>query len=374
MLKNMRKLAFHMSFTLLPAALLLPLLLAPVSLWGKDPEDPRTRIDVKSYVVDVTLHPDEHSLEAKVKIRFVAQVDDLSQLIFNFNANLVPTQILDEKNRPLRFSQDQDAFKLQVDLTTPLQRQQEGALTFDYHGVLDKPDRSPVEDVMLAKISETGSYLLARSYWLPMNGYNFDRASIQLNATVPSGLQVVSQGKLVSVDKTPKGDVYHWQTDDQNFPLTLTAGKYVQATIPTESIPVTLYLNESEARLAKEYGEMAGKIINFYISKFSLFPFASYTLVEIDDTTVGGYSAPGLALVAKRTLTAKVNYRLLAHEIAHQWWGLRLSPRYKGDDWLSEGFATYSAALFMEDYAGEGAYEDEMLDIGIRALVHEGAA
>ena len=345
-----------------------------LGIQAKEVQDPRIRFDIKSYVVDASLNPASHQLQAKVKIRLVALTAGVSRLDFDFNGNLVPTQVADDKNRPIPFSQDPDASQLHVNLNTPLDAQQEATLVFEYHGTLNTSDRSPVEDVKLANIDESGSYLLARSFWLPMNGYNYNRATLQLNMTVPSGLQVVSQGRLLGVDKTPQGDVFHWQADEQNFPLTVAVGKYVQTTVQTESIPVTVYLLESQSALAKDYGEMAGKIIAFYNSKFSLFPFASFTMVEIDDSTVGGYSAPGLTLLARRVLTSKVNYRLLAHEIAHQWWGLRTSPRYKSDEWMSEGFATYSAALFMEDYAGEGAYEDEMKDIGIKALVHENAS
>lgn len=341
---------------------------------AKEVEDPRGRLDIKDYVIDASLNPSAHQLEAKVRLRFSVLENNLTRLDFDFNANLTPTRIVDERNRPVRFSQDSEASKLHVDLDTPLNKQQEGSLVFEYRGTLNRSDRSPVEDVKLANIDETGSYLLARSLWVPMNGYNFDRASVQLNMAVPKGMVAVSQGKLTGVDKTATGDVYHWQTDGQEFPLTVAVGKYVPTSVPTEAFPVTLYLNESDARLAKDYGEMAGKIINFYISRFSLYPFASYTIAEIDDSTVGGYSAPGLTLLARRTLSTKVNYRLLAYEIAHQWWGLRLSPRFKSDNWLSDGFARFSAAMFMENYAGEGAYEDEMKDIGIKALVHENAA
>ncbi len=354
-----------------PGLLALTLLMGAVPTLSKEPEDSRGRIDIKSYLVDASLDPATHQLQARVKIRFAALQDDVSRVDFDFSANLVLGRVSDEKNRPVKFSQDVDALKLHVDLETPLQKQQEFTLLVEYHGALDRADHSPVEDVKLANIDESGTYLLARSYWVPLNGYNYDRSTVELNMTVPSGLTVVAQGKLTGVDKTAKGDTFHWQADAQGFPLTVAVGKYVETTVRTESIPVTFYLYESEARLAKDYGEMAGKIINFYINKFSLYPFAGLTIAEIDDSTVGGYSAPGLTLLARRTLSTKVNYRLLAHEIAHQWWGLRMSPRSKNDNWLSEGFATYSAALFMEDYAGEGAYEDEMKDIGVKALVHE---
>jgi aminopeptidase N len=348
--------------------------LSPSVVQGKEPDDSRGRIDLKSYVVDASLNLPSRGLNAKVKIELAAAEADVSWVDFDFNANLTLVRVVDERNRPLHFSQNQEASKLRIDFDAPLNNQQQATVVVEYHGTLDRADRSPIEDVKLANVDESGCYLLARSFWLPLNGYNFDRAAIQLNMTVPKGYEVVSQGKLIGVDPSAKEDVFHWSADGQNFPLTVVVGKYAKTIVQTESIPITLYLNESETKLAKDYGEMAGKIIAFYTNKFSLFPFAGFTLAEIDDSTVGGYSAPGLTLLARRTLSEKVNYRLLALEIAKQWWGLRVSPRSKNDRWLSDGFASYAAALFMENYAGEGAYEDEMKDISVKALVHEDAA
>ncbi len=70
-------------------------------------------------------------------------------------------------------------------------------------------------------------------------------------------------------------------------------------------------------------------------------------VVELPNDTVPSAWAPEIAAIAGRGFTAKVNYRLLANTIAHQWWGTMVSPASKNDWWLNDGFARYSEALYV---------------------------
>src|SRR5207249_11381230 len=125
---------------------------------------------------------------------------------------------------------------------------------------------------------------------------------------------------------------------------------------------------------AQKDGEPAGKIQPCFSYKFDTLPASHMAIVEIDDQTVGGFSAPGLVVLASRGFSNHVNYRLLAHEISHQWWRCLVSPATPDDAYLDEGLATYSAALYVEEAAGANAFEDAMHDVVIRALNHEDAA
>jgi aminopeptidase N len=65
---------------------------------------------------------------------------------------------------------------------------------------------------------------------------------------------------------------------------------------------------------------------------------------------------------------------LLAHELSHQWWRCLVSPATPDDAFLDEGLATYSAALDVQEMAGQTAFEDVMRNIDVGALTHEDAA
>jgi aminopeptidase N len=112
----------------------------------------------------------------------------------------------------------------------------------------------------------------------------------------------------------------------------------------------------------------------YFSDEFGPLPSGHLALVEIDDGTVGGFAAPGVVAIASRGFATPPNDRLLAHEISHQWWRCLVSPASSDDAFLDEGLATYSAAMYVEEAAGQAAFEDVMHEIQIAALTHEDAA
>jgi aminopeptidase N len=81
--------------------------------------------------------------------------------------------------------------------------------------------------------------------------------------------------------------------------------------------------------------------------------------------------APEIAAIASRAVTEKVNYRLLANTISHQWWGTSVSPASRDDWWLSDGFARYSEARYVEQAAGEAGLEETVKDMSVGALAYD---
>ncbi len=81
--------------------------------------------------------------------------------------------------------------------------------------------------------------------------------------------------------------------------------------------------------------------------------------------------APEIAAISSRAITEKVNYRLLANTIAHQWWGVSVSPASKDDWWISDGFARYSEARYVESAAGEAGLEEMIKDMSVGALAYD---
>jgi aminopeptidase N len=82
-------------------------------------------------------------------------------------------------------------------------------------------------------------------------------------------------------------------------------------------------------------------------------------------------SSTSARAVASRAISEKVNYRLLANTIAHQWWGVTISPGSKDDWWLSDGFARYSEARYIESVAGRAGFEEAIMDLSVGALAYD---
>lgn len=79
-----------------------------------------------------------------------------------------------------------------------------------------------------------------------------------------------------------------------------------------------------------------------------------------------GQEAAGMALMSQeylRELTEKDDVQLMAHELAHQWWGVLVGIQSWSDFWLNEGFAEFMADAYIEKHNGTAAYEKQMADL-----------
>jgi aminopeptidase N len=94
-------------------------------------------------------------------------------------------------------------------------------------------------------------------------------------------------------------------------------------------------------------------------------------VVELPGDTVPYAWAPGIAALAGPSITEKTNYRLLANAIAHQWWGVLVSPATKDDWWLTDGFSRYSEAMYVENAAGSAGLEEAVKDMSVGALAYD---
>ena len=93
-------------------------------------------------------------------------------------------------------------------------------------------------------------------------------------------------------------------------------------------------------------------------------------MVEIPNDTVPEAWAPEIAAITSRAFAAKVNYRLLANTIAHQWWGTMVSPATRNDWWINDGFARYSEAMYVQHLAGQAGFEEVTKDMAVGALAY----
>ena len=115
-----------------------------------------------------------------------------------------------------------------------------------------------------------------------------------------------------------------------------------------------VYFKPTHQAFAAEYAATALKEFTYYITLYGVGPSPKLNLVELPDDTVPSAWAPEIAAVAGRAISERVNYRLLANTIAHQWWGVSVSPASRDDWWLSDGFARYSEARVRGERGGTG--------------------
>ncbi|MGH9453632.1 MAG: M1 family metallopeptidase, partial [Terriglobia bacterium] len=330
-----------------------------------------SRFEVTHYNIDATLYPSTHVLAAKVAIDLTPKTD-LTEVDLTLDSALKVKKVIDAQGQPVSFQQQ--GLSLSLSFLNPLPQGKPAMVAVEYSGLLASADGSPVEDLKLAYVGSEGSYLLYPDCWFPVNQYAVNRFSSTLRITVPSGETVVASGVASQPETTADGVTYSFQYSRSSFPGTVIAGQYAIQPVTAAGANITMYVKPGHEQLAAAYGEEAQKCLEFFSTEFGALPDGHLSVVEIDDGTVGGYSAPGVVALASRGFTHPVNVKLLAHEISHQWWRCLVSPASPDDAFLDEGLATYSAAMYLQFAEGEGAFETAMQQISVGALTHESAA
>src|SRR4051812_10022533 len=159
--------------------------------------------------------------------------------------------------------------------------------------------------------------------------------------------------------------------DKPQFPRAVRAS-VVTATSPNVcGVTTRTCFTPRTTSFAPLYAETAKKEFEFFSSQFGPPLSTDLNIVELPDDTVPSAWAPEIAGLASRAISEKTNYRLLANAIAHQWWGVSVSPYTRDDFWLQDGFARYSEIRYVEHAAGSAGFEEATKDIAVGALAYD---
>lgn len=339
----------------------------------------RMRLRVDNYQIEAELFPHTHKISATAKVEFTA-LEDLSVATFELHNGLRVTKVLDAANKPLNAERVTQDSTVRVPLPAGLAKDKATTLTFEYEGQLDSVDDSPVQGLKVASIDDDTSYLLYAGRWFPVNAYGINRFTATINVTVPAHMQVIGSGKETVVDNPPpkkatagslptKTFTYVW--DKPSFPGTIVAGVFQETKSDEAGLNLHIFFKPVHQNLAQTYAETAVKEFTYFVTLYGTAPSTTLRIVEIPDDTVPNAWAPEVAAIASRAITERVNYRLLADTVAHQWWGVSVSPDSRDDWWFNSGFARYSEARYVESAAGTAGLEESVKDMSVGALAYD---
>jgi aminopeptidase N len=200
-------------------------------------------------------------------------------------------------------------------------------------------------------------------FWYPCYDSPNQKFTTEITCHVPTGMTALSNGRLVSEEKDGAGlTAFHWSQEQPhaNYLVSLVAGHFKKVEDKYKEIPLALYTPASEIGQAPNSFRDTRDIMEFYESEIGVpYPWAKYYQVIVQDFMEGGMENTSITTLTDRTLftDATENIRssqsLVAHEMAHQWFGDLVTCKDWSETWLNEGFATFYALLYDEHKNGE---------------------
>jgi len=208
-------------------------------------------------------------------------------------------------------------------------------------------------------------------YWFPCFDAPIAKATSEVIVTVPANLFALSNGALIA-DRTD-GDLrtLHWKLDVPHscYLVTLAVGDFATIETSWREIPVVYYVQRGLEAACERTLARTPQMLELFSEQFGVaYPYPRYAQVFVADFIFGGMENTSATTLTDTVLMderAALDYdidSLVAHELAHQWFGDLVTCRDWGEGWLNEGFATYSEYLWRENYEGRDAADLELED------------
>jgi aminopeptidase N len=317
--------------------------------------------DVKHYRITLTFDLDNKSFTGETRITLSPLKDGFEKCVLDAE-ELEVTEVFDDKNSPLDFRQTDQ----QITVSLPRAYGYGEELSFSINYFASDPklglyfdDETPGRPRMVS----VASWPDRAHHWFPCYDYPHDKATHDTIITVSSTLKALSNGKLVRVEDNTQNNTktFFWQQDlpHSTYLYTLAIGPYAVIENSLGSLPVNSWVYEKDVENGRWIFEKTPYMIDFFNKIFDYeYPWAKYS--QFTTPRVGGgmenTTATGLGESVIHDRRAEQDFsweKIIAHEIAHQWWGNLITLRTWSETWMNESFGTYSDYLYTRFDKGE---------------------
>jgi aminopeptidase N len=319
----------------------------------------RPKIDVESYVIDVTLKPAEHQLTATVDVKY-RQLERSPYVTFDLDSRLKVDKVTLDGMEARSRQYDLDST---VEISTTGQQADVATARFEYKGFFDPQGdkRAPV----LGSISEDGAFLLYEAKWFPTNELYKDKATITLKVHAPADWTVLSD---------IPGMAGSFSSQTASYWGLVAAGKYTTTTVKIDRGDVSVHTLKAKGEDAKLVVDHAGKALNFYTEKFGPPVQPNFHVIEAAGANWPSRWGVGALLMSSGQFRPDFDAPALSRALAHQWFPLKFAIAEPGRDaWLADGFATFASLLFAEKNLPPAAYQEQIDKALVKALASENA-
>lgn len=330
--------------------------LLPLTLWAQ----PAPRHNALHYDIAITLGSTDSLLRARVGIRW--RLTGARPVILDLDSAMTVTGATVDA-RPVRWRRRGNTIVLPV--TGRVGR--EVTTTVTYAGV--------PRDGLVIRGTGAGRTIFADNWpdrarqWLASNDHPGDKASVAWQITAPAEYGVVATGSLTGVDTLPAGMLRRRFLNPEPVPVyTMVVGMATFTSTPlspppcdTRCVPVTLWTTPEDAQRGLDGPfRRAGEMVDVFAGLFGRFPYAELRHVQSTTRFGGMENATAIFYDTRAIHEGRLGEGTVAHETAHQWFGDAVTQADWHDIWLSEGFASYAAALWAEHVGGDSALSATM--------------
>jgi aminopeptidase N len=221
-------------------------------------------------------------------------------------------------------------------------------------------------------------------FWLPTQDHPSRKARVTFRITAPPGREVVANGALVGTTTGADGRVTTTWSTERSIPtygMVIAAGPLTKFGLGGTAcgfaedggcVPQAVWTAPEQTVFLPGAFAQAGRIVEFFARLVGAYPYEKLGHVQ-SRTRYGGMENPSAIFYFDRGFRQRngIDEGLVAHETAHQWFGNAVTEREWAHLWLSEGFATFFAALWAQHARGDGAYAREIAEM--RDAVLKGA-
>lgn len=304
------------------------------------PWDGNSGYDVEHYDINATMRLKKRKLEGRTTLTARA-TDDLPRFHLDL---LLRTKTVEVNGEPAVFDRP-NKHELRVTPAAPIAAGETFTVTVTYAG---KPHRArwQGESAWLGNRHEVvamGEPHIA-AWWFPANDHPSDKARFDIRIRVPRGKQVVANGKRVARKVAQRWTTFHWRARD---PMTtylafFAAGDFRVRTSATRGLHQVVAVSKRLGKKARKRSHTlvhrSAKIVRRLEKWLGPYPFETTGGVVTSLDT--GFALENQTRPTYPNLRHEDNY-LIAHELAHQWFGDRVALRAWRDIWINEGFATW---------------------------------
>ncbi len=314
--------------------------------------------NVHYYRLELNTDPAVRYISGSVTTYFSVILDNVNTIEFDVSDSLTVSQVLYHNNQTLSFLQSDNV--LSINLPNALNQQQLDSVTVSYSGVpFDSGFGSFVQSThndvpIIWTLSEPYG---ASDWWVCKQSLADKADSLDVLITTPEAYKVASNGLLVAETTSNGNTTYHWQ---HRYPIAtyLVAFAVTNYAVYTEQVnfsggyelPVLNYVYPENLESAQNGTPALANMLRLYDSLTIPYPFLAEKYGHAQFGWGGGMEHQTMGFMTN------FSFDLMAHELAHQWFGDKVTCGGWQDIWLNEGFATYFNALCYQYIDGQQQY------------------